>query len=300
VEEESMNNEFSELVKQEWTVDDTAKAWRKWHNKLVPHLASLTKVLLEAAAILPGAKVLDIASGSGEPALTISEMLGPTGKVMATDLSTGMLKIAEDNANKANKNNLEFKQADVHELPFEDGSYDVVTCRLGVMYFWDCQRALREIGRVLKPGGVASFVAWGDVSKNGLVRSIIGPFANRKELPTPPPSAPHPFRFAKEGSLSTELKSAGFSQVNEQTHIVPCPWPGPPEELLNQVYEIAIPLQPFFNSFDNQDKQQAEQEVIAILNTFYDGINTDPSICIVAAKAVYKTDAIPGFGIVSV
>jgi ubiquinone/menaquinone biosynthesis C-methylase UbiE len=277
---------FSDSVQEEWTSLSTVKAWRKWHEKTIPHLAHLTKALVDAAKITSGCSVLDLASGSGEPAITIANLVGPAGKLTATDFSNEMLEIAKQNAQKAEMTNIVFKLADAHDLPEDDESFDVVTCRLGVMYFWDCQTALREIRRVLKPGGVVSFVAWGDVNKNGLARSVIGPFAKRKELPALPPTAPQPFRFAREGSLTAELESAGFSEIEEQTLVVPCPWPGPPAEFWHQVYDLAVPLQPFFNSFDSQERQDAIDEVISILSEFYDGTHTDPSTCIVVARAV--------------
>jgi ubiquinone/menaquinone biosynthesis C-methylase UbiE len=161
----------------------------------------MTEVLLGASAIAPGSSVLDLASGSGEPALTIASFVGASGRVTASDLSAGMLAIAEEKCRGAE--NICFEQADAHDLPFTDEYFDVVTCRLGVMYFWDCQRALREILRVLKPDGHATFVAWGGLDQNRLARTVITPFANRRQPPQLPAGAPHPLRFAETGSLAT-------------------------------------------------------------------------------------------------
>jgi ubiquinone/menaquinone biosynthesis C-methylase UbiE len=238
---------FSQTVQAEWNADATINSWRGWHKKTVQHLQPMNQALLEAAEITLGNKVLDLASGSGEPALTIAPLVGSEGRVVATDLSGGMLAIAKENCGDAN--NIDFQQADAHDLPFSEGYFDVVTCRLGVMYFWDCQHALKETLRILKPGARAVFIAWGAVEQNTLVRTVMFPFAKRKPPPILPHGAPHPFRFAEPGSLAAELINAGFSAVQEQQKVVSCPWPGPPDELWNQAYEMAVPLQPFFDSF---------------------------------------------------
>ncbi|HEW98821.1 MAG: hypothetical protein DRR16_27250 [Candidatus Parabeggiatoa sp. nov. 3] len=282
----TIQNPFQELVFEEWKSIETINAWRKWHSKMIPHLAPMTEILVANAKIKQGNQVLDLASGSGEPALTIAQMIAPTGQIIATDLSSGMLAIAEENAQQAQINNIQFKTADVHELPFENQSFDTVTCRLGIMYFWDCQKALSEIKRVLKPNGRLSLIAWGAIEENGLARTLMTPFAKRKAPPPLPPEAPHPFRFAKPGSLSAELEQARFNNIEEQTKIVPCPWPGPPEELWHQLYEVASPLRPFFDSFAPNEREAALNEVISKFGDFFDGQVTDPSTCIVIATAM--------------
>ena len=266
---------FSQTVHAEWSADTTINSWRRWHKKTVQHLQPMNQALLEVAEIISGLTVLDLASGSGEPALTISSVVGSEGHVVATDLSEGMLEIAKENCKAAN--NIYFQQADAHDLPFAENYFDIVTCRLGVMYFWDCQQALKETLRVLKPGGRAVFISWGAVEQNILARTMIFPFAKRKAPPTLPPRAPHPFRFSVPGSLAAELTNAGFSAVQEQQKVVSCPWPGPPDELWNQVYEMAVPLQPYFDSFDPDERNAAIREVITEFGNYYDGEYTDPT-----------------------
>ncbi len=281
---ETSANPFAQMVQAEWTATSTLAAWRKWHEKTVPHLAPMTEVLLEAADIMPGHCVLDIASGSGEPAFTLASRVGKEGRVTATDLSAGMLEIARENNRETS--NLDFRQADAHDLPFPDAHFDTVTCRLGVMYFWDCQRALREILRVLKPGGHTVLVAWGELECNHLARTVLMPFARRRQLPDLPPSAPHPLRFALSGSLTAELENAGFCQIREEKKIIPCPWPGPPEELWDQVYAMAVPLQPFFDGFEPGERDAAIREVIEEFSRFHDGEQTDPGTCVMVVTGI--------------
>jgi SAM-dependent methyltransferase len=205
--------------------------------------------------------------------------------VAVTDLAPKMLDIARDFAEQAGLTNLSFEVVDAHALPYDDESFDRVTCRLGVMFFWDCATALREIRRVLKPGGVVSFVAWGAVEENEYMRAAMGPFKKRQPPPVPAPGSPHPYRFGAPGSLSAELHSAGFATVKERGETVRMPWPGPPEELWTRLYEVSAPLRPYFNSFPPEVRADAIREAVANFEPFYDGRQVVTSTRIIIASA---------------
>jgi SAM-dependent methyltransferase len=283
-----MNSEspaFERKVRTEWIDAATADAWRKWHDKSVEFWRELTSVLLDSAQLSLGQRVLDLASGTGDPAITIAERVGPTGHVVVTDLAPQMLDIARENAAQAGLHNLSFDVVDAHALPYADGTFDRVTCRLGVMYFWDCAEALREIRRVLKPGGIAAFLAWGPVEHNEYMRTAMDPFKKRQPPPSPPPGAPHPYRFGAPGTLSAELRAVDFSAVNEETHGVRVVWPGPPDELWTRLYEVSAPMRPYFNSFEPSIRSKAIQEAITGLSEFYDGREVSTRTTVVVAAA---------------
>lgn len=277
---------FEKKVRTEWMDDATAAAWRKWHDKSVEFWHELTDALFTAARLAPGQRVLDLASGTGDPAIALAQRVGPSGQVAITDLAPQMLQIAQENATRAGVRNVTFDVVDAHALPYADASFDRVTCRLGVMFFWNCVQALREIRRVLKPGGIAAFVAWGPVEQNEYMRTAMGPFKKRQPPPAPPPGAPTPYRFGAPGSLSAELKAAGYSDVNEATHTVSMNWPGPPAELWTRLYEVSAPMRPYFDSFAPEVREQAIKEAIAGLTPFYNGRHVATRSSIVVAAAV--------------
>jgi len=281
----ALRNQFKTLVVDEWTAQATTAAWRAWYAKSSVQLAGLTAAIIEAAHVAPGMRVLDIASGSGDPAIALAAQVGPSGHVTATDLAAEMLAIAEENARAAGRTNISFRQADAHDLPFADRAFDAVTVRLGAMYFWDCPRALAEIRRVLRPGGYAGFVCWAGPEHNPYVAAALAPFMKRRELPQPPPDAPQPLRFAAAGSLSAELENAGFAAVSEELRTVPGPWPGPSEELWQQFYDVAVPLQPYIDSFSASEREAALPEVFAGYRVYFDGRSTNVPIGIVVASA---------------
>ena len=193
----------------------------------------VTEALVAYADPQPNMRVLDLASGTGEPAITIAKRIAPTGHMTALDLSSDLLAIAAERARQRGLANLTTQQADAQQLPFLDEQFDLATSRFGVMFFPDTQRALTELRRVLKPGARACFAVWGSkdqpyfASTIGVVhRHVGGPFLE--------PKGPDPFRFSRPGSLSEALSQSGFSSVHEEARTVPWTWPGPPEEAWEQ------------------------------------------------------------------
>lgn len=278
-------DQFKELVRQEWNDPITVAGWQRWFPKMLVQFQAGTDLLLQAASLAPGMHVLDLASGSGDPALALAEAVGSTGRVTATDLSSDMLALAEANSRSQHLTNLTFRQADAHALPFPDQHFDRVTSKLGVMYFVDCAQALREIRRVLKKDGKIAFLAWGPPDQSPYIQAGLGPILKRANIPPPPPGAPQPFRFAQHGALTAELERAGFRQIEEATHIIPMPWPGPPEELWQHLYDIAAPFRPIIEGLAPDERDQALGEVLAGLRQYYDGERTDTPAAVVIASA---------------
>jgi SAM-dependent methyltransferase len=277
--------QFRRAVHEEWTDEQTVQAWRHWHPKIVHQLEEMTTALLDSAQLSPGMRVLDLASGTGDPALAVATVVWPDGLVTATDLSPGMLITAEANAHEAGLTNLTFQVADAEDLPFSDTQFDVVLSRIGAMYFVDIQRALSEVRRVLKPGGRVALSAWGPLEKNPYAATMLTPFLTRVDVPPPPPGAPQPMRFAQPGSLATELESAGFSQVSEEALVIMSRWPGPPAEFWQHFYDIAVPFRPVFDGLPPTERAAAVAEVIAGFSQYDDGTHVTIPTAIVIAVA---------------
>jgi SAM-dependent methyltransferase len=282
---ESLTRQFKSAVREEWTDAETVAAWRKWHPRILAQLTEMTDAIIQAARLEPGMQVLDLASGTGDPALTLARHVAPGGAITATDLSDGMLDTARANARDEGLNNIVFQQADAEDLPFSSERFDLVTSRIGAMYFVDIQRALGEIRRVLKPNGRVVLTAWGPLDKNVYASTILTPFLNRVDVPPPPPGAPQPLRFAQAGSLSAELHAAGFDEVTEESRVIASRWPGPPEEFWQHFYDIAVPFRPVFDGLPPEERERAIGEVLAGFRAHYDGEHVTMPTAIVIATA---------------
>ena len=260
---------FREKLTQEWTDADTVAAWRKWQPQLSAFTRGATDAVLEAAQLRPGVRVLDLASGVGDPAIPIAEAIGAAGHVTGTDVGPGMIAFAAELAKARNLRNIEFRVADVEALPFPDNSFDVVSSRFGVMFFVDQAKAFRECLRVLKPGGRVSFVVWG-TRDQPFLGATIGILLKYVEAPQPDPDAPHAFMFGERGLLSSKLKAAGFADAREEVRIVVGHWEGTTQEYWQQFTEVAAPFRPLIAKLTPPMRAKVESEICLGLRGFAD------------------------------
>jgi SAM-dependent methyltransferase len=158
--------------------------------------------------------VLDVASGTGEPGLTLSALL-PDGRVTGSDLSENMVEIANEHARERGIINYQSQQCDATKMPFEDNYFDHVICRFGIMFFPDIESGLREMTRVLKPGGKLSVAVWGPPELNSFITLMARNVIEKLNLPKPSPDKPGIFRCAQPGLTNQLLTKAGLSEVME-------------------------------------------------------------------------------------
>lgn len=156
--------------------------------------------------------VLDVASGTGEPGLTIASMLN-SGKVVITDIAEDMLGIARENAMQRGIKNYETFACDVCELPFADNTFDAISCRFGFMFFPDMLLAAKEMFRVLKPGGKIATSVWNIPEKNFWITVIMDAINQNVELPMPAANAPGIFRCANDRFIADLFSQAGFKNI---------------------------------------------------------------------------------------
>lgn len=208
------NNNYSTDVLREWK--ESAAFWRDHYPSIRTMFAPVTNALIEEAGIIEGSVVLDVAGGSGEPSLTIAELVGPRGSVTCTDAVADMVEAAKAEAERRGLRNMEFRQCLADSLPFEQDTFDVTVCRLGVMLFPDVPAALTEMIRVTKSEGTLAFVVWGRNEANPFGHIVTNVLSQYLEVPTAPPDAPGAFRFAEPGKLARMLTEAGAIGVRER------------------------------------------------------------------------------------
>ncbi len=171
-------------------------------------LAPAQRELLRMAALRPGEQVADVACGTGLVTLQAARAVAPGGHVTGTDLSEAMVVATAAAASSAGLPNITTERADAESLPFADASMDAALCALGLMYVPDARTALREMHRVLRPGGRCVVAVWGQRRRCGWAE--IFPIVDqrvRSEV------CPMFFQLGGEGTLDEALANAGFADV---------------------------------------------------------------------------------------
>jgi ubiquinone/menaquinone biosynthesis C-methylase UbiE len=253
-----------------WDAAARARVNDRWAECSTRWNTAMTDALLSSAALTPDSVVLDLAAGSGDPALTIVERV-IRGGVIALDSSRAGLLLASAHARRLGLGRkVSFVQADAHAIPLTPNCVDRVTCRCGVMFFNDTGRVMSEVLRVLKPGGRAAFLVWGSFEQPffDATVSVVLRLVRDAEMPT---EARKMFRFAAPGSLEGALRAAGFCNIREESLTVPRIWSGSPEELWAYQQEISTLCHPLFDSIPASSRPKIDAEVSALLSRFQSG-----------------------------
>ncbi|MEJ6022075.1 class I SAM-dependent methyltransferase [Ramlibacter sp. PS4R-6] len=205
-------DKFRATTRTQW--ENAAEAWDRWAPLLNRWLGAATEAMLDAARIVPGSRVLDIAAGAGDQTLAAARRAGPSGYVLATDISPAILRYAKAAAQKEGLSNVETRELDGERhdlLPAE--SFDAAISRVGLIYFPDQQRALAGIRHALKPGGRFAAVVYSTPDRNAFFALPVGIIRRRAQLPPPLPGQPGPFSLGGEGVLAKTLEQAGFRDI---------------------------------------------------------------------------------------
>jgi ubiquinone/menaquinone biosynthesis C-methylase UbiE len=194
----------------------SARYWDKYRVLITEMFAPLTSGLVEEAQIGIGQEVLDIGGGSGEPSLTISRIVGPTGSVTYTDPVPGMLESAQAEATRRGVTNIDFRQCSANDLPFEACTFYIAVGRLSAMFFADPAAAVREALRVVLKDGCVAFAVWGPKETNPFFSTITDVIDRFVAIPPQDPDAADAFRFAIPGKLAEILEQADAKNVIER------------------------------------------------------------------------------------
>ncbi|MBW4360989.1 class I SAM-dependent methyltransferase [Flavobacterium taihuense] len=252
---------------QRETWNKFSSGWKKWDELTMDFLKPMGDEIIKLLNLKDDDIVLDVAAGTGEPGLTIASHLN-SGKVISTDLAEGMLEVAQENAKKRGIKNFETMVCDVSELPFANNTFDAISCRFGFMFFPDMSLALKEMTRVLKPGGKIATAVWNIPEKNFWVTATMGTINKNIEIPPPPPGAPGMFRCAKEGFMTNLFSQAGLKNIseNEVTGKLNCKTIDVYWNLMN---DIAAPVVAALSKADEAMKGKIKKEVYELINQKY-------------------------------
>jgi ubiquinone/menaquinone biosynthesis C-methylase UbiE len=252
---------------QRESCDIFSPGWKKWDGLMMEFLKPMGDEIISLLNPKVSDIVLDVASGTGEPGHTMATML-INGKVVITDLSENMLEVSRENATQRGIKNIETHACDVCELPFEENTFDLISCRFGYMFFPDMQLATKEMVRVLKPGGKIATSVWNVPEKNFWVTAIGGTINRNMELPLPMPEAPGMFRCSKSGLIQNYFKQSGLKNTLEKevTGKLKC---GTKDVYWTMMTELAAPFVSALSKADATTKETIKREVYQMVDEKY-------------------------------
>ena len=250
---------IKERQRQEWGL--AAAGWRKHDARLIENAAPVTRRLLALAGLTRGMRVLDIASGTGEPALPAAEAVGPEGYVLGTDMSAEMLAVAREKAQARRISNVEFRVVDGEELDVERESFDAALCRWGIMFMPEPVRCLRNAYRALRPGGRVALSVWGPPERNPFFTVPMGVLLKYAQVPPPEPGAPGVFAFADRNRLIAALGEAGFREVQVDEMELPMAVFDSGHEYWQYTREMAAPIAALLAQLPPEVQQNVGREV---------------------------------------
>ena len=257
---------FKAASRAQW--DRAANGWNEHTSLIRAWLRSSTDAMLGMAGVCPGARVLDVAAGAGDQTLAIAERVGPTGSVLATDLSPVILALAQANADDAGYDNVRTKVADGEDLQVGEAAFDQAVCRLGLMLFPDPLRGLQEMHRALRPGGGICTMVFSRPERNPCIAILMSTALKHAGLPARDPYLPGGLlSLGRSGATDGLFKEAGFQDVATTT--IDAPFLAPSVgHYLNFIRNSASPLQQILAGLDAPAANAAWDEMAERLSAF--------------------------------
>lgn len=203
---------FKVAMRAQWNT--AAPGWHAHTASIREWLSVPTDAMCRMAGVTTGSRVLDVAAGAGEQTLCVARLVGSRGHVLATDLSPAILALARENVDGAGFANVAIRVADGEDLGVAESSFDAAVCRLGLMFFPDPLRGLRQMHRALRPGGGACTMVFSRPERNPCLTILISTARRHAGLPAGDPNLPGGLlSLGRPGHIEGLFRSAGFYDV---------------------------------------------------------------------------------------
>ena len=252
------SNDLREVQHKNW--DSAAVGWNEWREFNDRADAHISQRLVELAGVRPGSRVLDVAAGYGEPALTVARKAGPEGRVVATDISAEMLAFGRERAAAAGLGNVEFVESDASSLDFEPGSFDAAVSRWGIIFEPDAEAAAARIRGFLEAGARIAISSWGKPDQVPFLSIPMRTTMERLGVPPPPAGTPGPLSRPTPAALGGLLEGGGFSKVDVEQAEVTFEFDSP-EHFTAYVRAIAAPIRAMIEQHAGEAQEEAWEAI---------------------------------------
>jgi SAM-dependent methyltransferase len=238
--------------------------------------------LVDLVAPREGAHVLDIATGTGVVAVAAAQRVGPAGSVIATDFVAEWAPYVAESAAEAGVKNVTFEVMSAEALALPDAAFDAVLCQFGLMFVPDRLLALREMQRVLKPGGTLGLAVWSVAERVGIftVAGVIG--AALPPTPGPPPASP--LSLGEPGLIERLVTEAGFRNVAAQPFTLSFDVPSAESEWERWTGDLTNPMSARLLDLPAGERNALRERVLAALEAYRVG-----DVLRISSEAIFVT-----------
>jgi SAM-dependent methyltransferase len=239
--------------RQGW--NSVANGWQKWWKTTETAGGNISRRLIELAEIKQGSRVLDIATGIGEPSITTAHQVGKSGHVVAIDISPQMLSIAKQRAISLGLQDvIEFKEGDTETIDLQTSTFDAALCRFGLMFLPNLRAGLSNIYKSLREGGIFATAVLASPDKVPFISLALN--TALKETNSPPPSinTPGPFSLSDENLLNDSFIKSGFENITIERLDMIFDFDSA-EEYTNFVCETVAPIQTILSNHSHDKRR---------------------------------------------
>ncbi len=247
--------------------DAVAPAWGEHAEYADARGADVGERMLELAALRPGHRVLELASGTGGLGFAAAARVAPDGDVVVSDVVAEMTSIAAARAKERRLANVTTRILDLEDIDEPDERYDAVLCREGLMFAVDPIRAVREIVRVLGRGGRFVAAVWGPRERNPWLGVVFDAVSETLSKPVPPPGVPHPFSLSDSDQLRLVLEAGGLVDVAVEARAVPLR-AASFDEWWTRTTALAGPLSAVLRSLDDDGRRELRERALERTRAF--------------------------------
>jgi ubiquinone/menaquinone biosynthesis C-methylase UbiE len=255
------------LTPEKWGRKESADWWSAGQAARQQIYGAATEMMLDLAGVQPGSRVLDVAAGTGESTLMAARRIGPTGHVLAADVSASMLAVAAEAARQAGVANVETRVMNAENIELDSDSFDAVICRIALMLFPNPAKALTEMRRVVKPGGKVAVMVYAALEKNPFWEIFHKTVRRLGNIPPPAPGEPWMFALGESGVLENVYRRADF--LNMSVRAVPIRRRSPSAAAaVENMRKSASDTREVMNRLNEADRERAWAEIAAQFKQF--------------------------------
>lgn len=282
------SEDFKAQQHQIW--DDAAAGWQAWWQTIERGAQKVSDKIIELAEIKPGDKVLDIATGIGEPAVTAARKIMPNGKVIAIDISPQMLAIAKTRAKSLGLDSImEFRESDGEKIDFPEltaSKFEAILSRWGLMFFPNLPTALVRIRQMLSANGRLSAAVWSAPSKVPLLGLAFATVREQINAPTPLPTTPGPFALSDVEALKQSFSQAGFKDIKIDTFQITFEFDSP-ESYTRFHQQVTAPIHAMLANHTEEVKKHVWNSITEVVWQYADShgrVNLDNEVICIVGK----------------